>query len=106
MALLLLSRINGDAPRASVLRRRSGWFERVGRPFNGQKPLPVEHHLREAFAATVTTKSTSSVGSFSWTTPARGSEEHSHVNETLRREPLVPDFERRTARTVLAGGHR
>src|SRR3712207_9336804 len=31
---------------------------------------------------------------------------HAHGYETLRRQPLVPDFERRPPRPVLAGGHR
>src|SRR5215207_5540911 len=56
----------------------------------------------QVFAVTVTPKP--SAKSFC-RTPA-GRRYTRNVNETLRGEPLVPDFERRLAGALLAGGHR
>jgi RNA recognition motif-containing protein len=76
-ALLLLSRINGDAPRASILAAAFGWFE-SGQTLITQEPLFESTRTRNLRRDRYD-EATFSLESFSRRAPGQAPEEHTHM---------------------------
>src|SRR5215204_1564105 len=103
MALLLLSRINGDAPRASIM-AAAFWMVREWADFQ-QAGAALREHPDAKPSPRPLRRSHFTFEASPERHPSGCQRTHAHGYKTLRRQPLVPDFERRPARVVLAGRH-
>src|SRR5207248_11188631 len=102
--LLLLSSINGDAPSAwQNWRRRFGWFE--SRPISTFRSRSLTEHTNQAPSLPTVTSEANFDSRASFIPPTEERYNYSYVYETICRQSRVPDFERRSATTILSGRH-